>query len=76
MRERTLIKQTMNCPIHTVKKGKKTSCKTWFELTFYLWLFLLWWVGTMQEEGCCPPVSSTHVMVGVKVPALNAKSKP
>lgn len=74
--ERTLIKQTMNCPIHTVKKGKKKSYKSCFQSTFYLCLFLLWWVGTVQEEGCCPPVSPTHVMVGVKIPALNVKSKP
>lgn len=32
--ERTLIKQTMNCPIHTVKKGKKTPTRAGFNCPF------------------------------------------
>lgn len=71
---RTLIKQTMNCLIHSVKNKKSDKCR--FQLTFYLCLFLLWWVGTVHEEDCYAPVSLTRVAVGVKTPAFNVKSKP
>lgn len=72
--ERTLIKQTMNCLIHTIKKKK--SYKSRFQSTFYLCLFLLWQVGTLHEEGCRAPASPTHVTVRIKTPAFNIKSKP